>query len=82
MLCLAGKDCTTGTTRRRSLTAPHTCCRQLFGETVEEDFRAPALLGLEYLFCQSTGESGPFSLEGIADDGPGPEEEVVPPVSS
>ena len=52
---------------------------------VEENFRAPAdvpsdeLLGLEYLFSQSTGESGPFSLQDIANDGPGPEEEVVQP---
>ncbi|XP_039521904.1 uncharacterized protein LOC120475289 [Pimephales promelas] len=50
-------------------------CKQLFGETVEENFRAPAavqsneLLGLEYLFSQSTGEA--FSLEGIVNDGPG-----------
>ncbi|KAI4800193.1 hypothetical protein KUCAC02_013427, partial [Chaenocephalus aceratus] len=50
-------------------------------------FRAPAevdsdeLLGLEYLFSQSTGESesGPFSLEDIIHDGPGPDEEVVQP---
>ncbi|XP_045080584.1 uncharacterized protein LOC121580638 isoform X2 [Coregonus clupeaformis] len=40
-------------------------CQQLFGETVEENFRAPAdvssneLLGLEYLFSQSTGNLGP-----------------------
>ncbi|XP_039530308.1 uncharacterized protein LOC120480951 [Pimephales promelas] len=58
-------------------------CKQLFGETVEENFRAPAavqsneLLGLEYLFSQSTGEA--FSLEGIVNDGPGPEEEVIQP---
>lgn len=58
-------------------------CQQLFGETVEENFRAPAdvqsdeLLGLEYLFSQSTGEA--FSLEGIVNDGPGPEEEVLQP---
>nr|XP_055033530.1 uncharacterized protein LOC129421673 [Misgurnus anguillicaudatus]XP_055035580.1 uncharacterized protein LOC129423120 [Misgurnus anguillicaudatus] len=58
-------------------------CQLLFGETVEENFRAPAniqsdeLLGLEYLFSQSTGES--FSLEGIINDGPGPEEEVIQP---
>ncbi|KAI4795785.1 hypothetical protein KUCAC02_029651 [Chaenocephalus aceratus] len=56
-----------------------------FGETVEENFRAPAevdsheLLGLEDLFSQSTGESGPFSLEDIIHDGPGPDEEVVQP---
>ncbi|XP_056297788.1 uncharacterized protein LOC130211155 isoform X2 [Pseudoliparis swirei] len=61
----------------------NTRCRQLFGETVEENFRAPAnvasdeLLGLEYLFSQSTGESEPFSLKDIVNDGPGPEEEVV-----
>ncbi|XP_034144756.1 uncharacterized protein LOC114832433 [Esox lucius] len=60
-------------------------CQQLFGETVEENFRAPAdvssneLLGLEYLFSQSTGESGPFSLQDIVNDGPGPEEEVLRP---
>ena len=63
----------------------NTRCQQLFGETVEENFRAPAnvpseeLLGLEYLFSQSTGESGPFSLKDIVNDGPGPEEEVVQP---
>ncbi|KAL7824689.1 hypothetical protein AOLI_G00327700 [Acnodon oligacanthus] len=40
----------------------NTRCRQLFRETVEEKFRGPAdvacnkLLGLEYLFSQSTGE--------------------------
>ncbi|KAJ8370301.1 hypothetical protein SKAU_G00103290 [Synaphobranchus kaupii] len=62
----------------------NTRCRQLFGETVEENFRAPAdvpsneLLGLEYLFSQSTGESGPFSLQDIVNDGPGPEEVVQP----
>ncbi|KAL7886803.1 hypothetical protein AOLI_G00045240 [Acnodon oligacanthus] len=59
----------------------NTRCRQLFGETVEENFRAPAdvpcneLLGLEYLFGQSTGES--FSLQVIVNDGP--VEEVVHP---
>lgn len=37
------------------------------------------LLGLEYLFSQSTGESAPFSLQDIVNDGPGPEEEVVQP---
>ncbi|KAK7131740.1 hypothetical protein R3I93_018338 [Phoxinus phoxinus] len=58
-------------------------CQQLFGEMVEENFRAPTavqsgeLLGLEYLFNQSTGEA--FSLEGIVNDGPGPEEEVIQP---
>ncbi|XP_049334369.1 uncharacterized protein LOC111194625 [Astyanax mexicanus] len=58
-------------------------CQQLFGEPVEENFRASAdvhsaeLLGLEYLFSQSSGE--PFSLQDIADDGPSPEEEVVQP---
>ncbi|KAK3564726.1 hypothetical protein QTP86_024891, partial [Hemibagrus guttatus] len=63
----------------------NTRCQQLFGETVEENFRAPAdvpsqeLLGLEYLLSQSTGESGPFSLQDIVNDGPGPEEEVVQP---
>lgn len=59
-------------------------CQQLFGE-VEENFWAPAdvpsdeLLWLEYLFSQSTGESGPFSLQGIIDDGPDPEDEVLQP---
>ncbi|XP_072573318.1 uncharacterized protein [Paramormyrops kingsleyae] len=54
-------------------------------ETVEENFRTPGdvpsnePLGLEYLFSQSTGESGTFSLNGLDDDGPGPEEEVVQP---
>ncbi|XP_039453959.1 uncharacterized protein LOC116324518 [Oreochromis aureus] len=63
----------------------NTRCQQLFGEPVEVNFRGPAdltsneLLGLEYLFSQSTGESGTFSLEGIVSDGPGPEEEVVQP---
>ncbi|KAK3536064.1 hypothetical protein QTP70_026481, partial [Hemibagrus guttatus] len=57
----------------------NTRCQQLFGETVEDNFRAPAdvpsqeLLGLEYLLSQSTGESGPFSLQDIVNDGPGPE---------
>lgn len=37
------------------------------------------LLGLEYLFSQSTGESVPFSLSDISKDGPSPEEEVVQP---
>lgn len=76
--------------RHRVYSAPlidrlNTRCQQLFGETVEDNFRAPAnvmsneLLGLEYLFSQSTGESGPFSLRDLVKDGPGPEEEVVPP---
>ncbi|XP_033999550.1 uncharacterized protein LOC117493205 [Trematomus bernacchii] len=78
--------------RHRTYSAPlihrlNTRCQQLFGETVEENLRAPAevdsheLLGLEYLFSQSTGESesGPFSLEDIIHDGPGPDEEVVQP---
>ncbi|KAJ8370311.1 hypothetical protein SKAU_G00103390 [Synaphobranchus kaupii] len=83
MLCLVAKDGT------KIYSAPlidrlNTRCRQLFGETVEENFRAPAdvpsneLLGLEYLFSQSTGESGPFSLQDIVNDGPGPEEVVQP----
>ncbi|KAK1888878.1 Non-toxic nonhemagglutinin type D [Dissostichus eleginoides] len=74
--------------RHRTYSAPlihrlNTRCQQLFGETVEENFRAPAevdsneLLGLEYLFSES--ESGPFSLEDIIHDGPGPDEEVVQP---
>ncbi|KAF1395070.1 hypothetical protein PFLUV_G00007730 [Perca fluviatilis] len=52
---------------------------------IRRDYGAPAdvpsneLLGLEYLFGQSTGESGPFSLKDIVNDGPGPEEEVVQP---
>ncbi|XP_034540592.1 uncharacterized protein LOC117813704 [Notolabrus celidotus] len=56
-------------------------CQQLFGETVEENFRAPAdvasdeLLGLEYLFSQSTGES--FSLRD--NDGPDEDGEVLQP---
>ncbi|XP_076843566.1 uncharacterized protein LOC143488628 [Brachyhypopomus gauderio] len=60
----------------------NTCCQQLFDETVEENFRAPAdipfieLLGLEYLFSQSTGES--FCLQDIIDDGPRLEEVVQP----
>ncbi|XP_034563347.1 uncharacterized protein LOC117829784 [Notolabrus celidotus] len=58
----------------------NTRCQQLFGETVEENFRAHAdvasneLLRLEYLFRQSTGES--FCLRDIINDGPD-EEEVV-----
>lgn len=55
---------------------------------MEENFRAPAnvttneLLGLEYLFSQSTGESVPFSLSNLQNDGPGPEEEVLLPGQS
>ncbi|XP_016358639.1 uncharacterized protein LOC107701190 [Sinocyclocheilus anshuiensis] len=66
----------------------NTRCQQLFGETVEENIHAPAnvtsneLLGLEYLFSQSTGESGPFSLSDISKDGPSPEEEVIQPGQS
>lgn len=58
----------------------NTRCQQLFGETVEKNFHAPAnipsaeLLGLEYLFSQSTGESGPFSLKDIVLDGPDEED--------
>ncbi len=74
--------------RHRAYSAPlferlNTRCQQLFGETVEENIYAPAnvtsneLLGLEYLFSQSTGESGPFSLSDISEDGPSPEEEVI-----
>ncbi|XP_047674040.1 uncharacterized protein LOC113654746 [Tachysurus fulvidraco] len=48
----------------------NTRCQKLLGETEE-------LLGLEYLFSQSTGESGPFSLQDIIDDNP--KEEVVQP---
>ena len=69
--------------RHRTYSAPlihrlNTRCQQLFGETVEENFRAPAevdsheLLGLEYLFS-------PFTLDDIIHDGPGPDEEVVQP---
>ena len=62
-------------------------CQPLFGDPIEENFSAPAdipsneLLGLEYLFAQSIGESAsaPFSLEGIVEDGPGGDEEVVMP---
>ncbi|XP_037619327.1 uncharacterized protein LOC119484539 [Sebastes umbrosus] len=63
----------------------NTRCRRLFGEAVEENFRAPAdvpsneLLGLEYLFSQSTGQSGTFSLRDSVNDGPDPDEEVVQP---
>lgn len=53
---------------------------------MEENFRAPSavasneLLGLEYLFSQSTGESGAnFSLADLSNDGPSPEQEVVQP---
>ncbi|XP_056620714.1 uncharacterized protein LOC130434530 [Triplophysa dalaica] len=74
----------------RSYSAPlierlNTLCQQLFGETVEKNFRAPAavtsneLLGLEYHFSQSTGESVAFSLSDLSKDGPSPEEEVVQP---
>ncbi|XP_076144090.1 uncharacterized protein LOC143126052 [Alosa pseudoharengus] len=60
-------------------------CQLLFGEAVDQNFRPPAnvqsdeLLGLEYLFCQSTGKSEAFSLDGLVDDGPAPEEEVYQP---
>lgn len=63
----------------------NTRCRKLFGEAVEDNFRTPAavtsneLLGLEYLFNQSTGESGAFSIGDLSNDGPSPEEEVVQP---
>ncbi|XDV45331.1 hypothetical protein PO909_013447 [Leuciscus waleckii] len=63
----------------------NTRCRKLFGEAVEDNFRTPAavtsneLLGLEYLFSQSTGESGAFSIGDLSKDGPSPEEEVVQP---
>ena len=64
----------------------NTRCRQLFGEAVEENFQAPAdvnsheLLGLEYLFSQSTGETGHLlSLRDLINDGPGPDEEVIQP---
>lgn len=52
---------------------------------MEENFRARAdvpsdkLIGLEYLFSQSAGESGPFSLQDSVNNRPGPEEEVVQP---
>lgn len=52
---------------------------------MEDNFRTPAavtsneLLGLEYLFNQSTGESGAFSISDLSNDGPSPEEEVVQP---
>ncbi|XP_076158508.1 uncharacterized protein LOC143141129 [Alosa pseudoharengus] len=36
------------------------------------------LLGLEYLFRQSTGESEAFSLDGLVNDGPAPEEVYQP----
>ncbi|XP_010784354.1 uncharacterized protein [Notothenia coriiceps] len=78
--CLVARD---GVTRHNRHPPP----QQLFGETVEENFQAPAevdsheLLGLEYLFSQSTGESGsgPFTLKDIIHNGPGPNEEVVQP---
>ncbi|GAA6073338.1 uncharacterized protein LOC114829731 [Tachysurus ichikawai] len=60
----------------------NTRCQQLFGETVEENFRAPAdvnsedLLRLEYLFSQSTGVSGP--LQDIVNDGPDGVLDVAP----
>lgn len=63
----------------------NTPCQELFGETVEENFRVPAdvksdeLLGLVYLFRQSTGESASFSLQDIAKDGPDSDEEVLQP---
>ena len=62
----------------------NTRCQQLFGETVEPNFQAPAavesneLLGLEYLFSQSTGAS-PFILGDLQNEGPGPDEEVQQP---
>lgn len=66
----------------------YTQCQQLFGQIVEENFHTPAnmtldkLLCLEYLFSQSTGESGPFYLSDISKDGPSPEEEVIQPGQS
>ncbi len=79
--------------RHRAYSAPlierlNTRCQQLFGDSVEENIHTPAnvtsneLLGLEYLFSQSTGESGPFSLSDLSEDGPSPEEEVVQPGQS
>ncbi|CAM4515114.1 unnamed protein product [Leuciscus chuanchicus] len=65
--------------------ARSTSINGLFGEAVEDNFRTPAavtsneLLGLEYLFSQSTGESGAFSIGDLSKDGPSPEEEVVQP---
>ncbi|XP_056319082.1 uncharacterized protein si:ch211-243p7.3 [Danio aesculapii] len=72
----------------RSYSAPlierlNTRCRQLFGEHVEENVCVPAAvtsnerLGLEYLFSQSTGEFGDFSLTDLLKDAPRPEEEVI-----
>lgn len=61
----------------------NTHCQQLFGQTMEENFPIPAAvtsnerLGLEYLFSQSTGESGDFSLTDFSKDAPSPEEEVI-----
>ncbi|XP_072559972.1 uncharacterized protein [Paramormyrops kingsleyae] len=61
----------------------NTRCQQLFGETVEENLRAPAammtneLLGLEYLFSQSTGESGSFTLDNLSSEGLAEDEEVI-----
>ncbi len=83
MLCSVAKVDATERTRPPLFERLNTRCQQLFGETVEENIYAPAnvtsneLLGLEYLFSQSTGESGPFSLSDISEDGPSPEEEVI-----
>ncbi|XP_028998158.1 uncharacterized protein LOC114850497 [Betta splendens] len=76
--------------RHRTYSAPlidrlNRRCEQLFGTTEEGNYRAPVnvasneLLGLEYLFSQSTGGPRPFSLQDMVHDGPGPEEEVVQP---
>ncbi|KAL7873623.1 hypothetical protein AOLI_G00126940 [Acnodon oligacanthus] len=84
--CLHGNNSLEGFHKNlpNMIPGPHCAARpyQLFGETVEENVRAPAdvpsnKLGLEYLFSQSTSES--FSLQDIVNDGPSPEEEVVHP---
>ncbi|XP_073767304.1 uncharacterized protein si:ch211-243p7.3 isoform X2 [Danio rerio] len=63
----------------------NTRCQQLFGENVEENIHVPAAvtsnerLGLDYLFSQSTGESGGFTLTDLSKYAPSPEEEVIEP---
>ena len=54
----------------------NTRCQLLFGETVEENYHSPAktasneLLGLEYLFSQSSGEPTAFMTANLQEEGP------------
>lgn len=85
MPCLVAKDDTTGCTLHHLLTASTPAVSGCSEKLWRRIFRAPAnvasnvLLGLEYLFSQSTGQCGPFSLQNVVNDGPGPEEEVIQP---